>query len=111
MDLGAVEEELASLRPELPETEPLLVLVVQARALHFQPKSVKVGLAHIPQAWVGPGPREGQGLSLVRIHRCVRGEALLHLPLFVEHVRDDLNRTRLLDATQLHVHGDGLFLG
>ena len=106
MDHGAVEVELPAFDPELPEAELLVVLVIQARALHFQPKGIKIGLAHVPQARVGPGPRESKGLRLLGLHRRVRREALLHLALFVEHVRNDLNRARLLDAGQLHVQGD-----
>ena len=68
-DLGSVEEELASLHPELAEAELLVVLVVQARTLHFQPEGIKVGLADIPQARVSPGPGESQGLRLLRLPR------------------------------------------
>jgi hypothetical protein len=39
---------LPAFDPELPETEFLVVLVIQARALHFEPKGVKIGLVRVP---------------------------------------------------------------
>ena len=105
-DHGPVEEEFASFYPELPEAELLVVLVIQARALHFQSERIKVGLANVPQARVGPGPREDQRLRLLRIYRRFRREALLHLTVFIEHIRHELNRTCLRDAAQLHVQSD-----
>ncbi len=105
-DLGPVEEELAPLDPELPEAELLVVLVVQARAGHFQPEGVEVGLAHVPEARVGPRPGERKGLRLLRLHGRVRSEGLLHRALFVEHLRDELDPARLLDAGKLHVQRD-----
>ena len=86
------------LDPELAEAELLVVLVVQAGALHLEPKGIKVGLADVPQPRVGPGPGQSQGLRLLRFHVRVRREALLKRPLFVEHFRDELHPARLLDA-------------
>lgn len=61
---SAIKDELTAFDPELPEAELLVVLVIHARARHGQPKGVEIGLAHIPEPRVGPGPCEHHGLRL-----------------------------------------------
>ena len=89
MDHGAVEEELPAFDPELSEAESAGCTRHPDPRPSAQPKGIKIGLANVPEARVGPGPGESKGLRLRANRHRVGRESLLHLGLFVEHVGNE----------------------
>src|ERR1700677_1832457 len=111
MNHSAIEVKLSAFNPKLTEAELLVELITHTLSRNSQPEGIEIWLVHIPQARVGPRPRNCNGLRWFGLPSSTRGERLFNLALLIEHFRDKMQLALLFNSIQIHIQSDVLFSG